>query len=75
MEKLDIARDWLPRYTGMPLEQFGTHILLTNFADYVGRFADQFDCEVTGNGLPMQSATSDDGISIKIGRASCRERV
>ncbi len=41
MEKLDIARDWLPRYTGMPLEQFGTHILLTNFADYVGRFADR----------------------------------
>ena len=44
MEKLDIARDWLPRYTGMPLEQFGAHIRLTNFADYVGRFADQYGC-------------------------------
>ena len=30
-ERLRIARNWLPRYTGMPLEQFGDFVLLTNF--------------------------------------------
>ncbi|MFA5729101.1 MAG: AMP nucleosidase, partial [Candidatus Neomarinimicrobiota bacterium] len=24
-EKLEIARNWLPRYTGMPLEKFGDY--------------------------------------------------
>jgi len=64
MDKLDIARDWLPRYTGSPLDRFGPHILLTNFADYVNRFAERFECEVTGTDLPMQAATNDDGITI-----------
>ena len=26
--KNDIVRNWLPRYTGMPLEEFGQYILL-----------------------------------------------
>ena len=29
--KYDIAKDWLPRYTGMPVDDFGDYILLTNF--------------------------------------------
>src|SRR5690349_1745541 len=29
--KLDLVQDWLPRYTGMPLNQFGEYVLLTNF--------------------------------------------
>ena len=33
--KLEIARNWLPRYTGMPLDGFGNYILLTNFSNYV----------------------------------------
>jgi len=33
--KYDIAKDWLPRYTGMPVDDFGDYILLTNFQDYV----------------------------------------
>ena len=33
--KLEIAKNWLPRYTGMPLEMFGDYILITNFKDYV----------------------------------------
>ena len=41
--KLDIAKDWLPRYTGMPLDEFGHHILLTNFSDYVENFANKFN--------------------------------
>ena len=64
LSKQDIARNWLPRYTGMPLDQFGDYILLTNFDFYVRRFADQFGCEMCGETRPMQAATNGDGLSI-----------
>ena len=38
-DKQEIARDWLPRYTGMQLKDFGQYILLTNFSEYVENFA------------------------------------
>ncbi|WP_299429783.1 AMP nucleosidase [uncultured Meiothermus sp.] len=63
-EKLEIARNWLPRYTGMPLDEFGDYILLTNFSDYVERFAARFDCEVHGEGRAMQAATNSAGLTI-----------
>jgi AMP nucleosidase len=63
-QKLEIARNWLPRYTGMPLDQFGDYILLTNFHDYVERFANKFDCEIHGVGRPMQAATNASGLTI-----------
>ena len=37
--KKEIVRDWLPRYTGIKLENFGEFILLTNFQKYVDEFA------------------------------------
>ena len=37
--KKQIVKDWLPRYTGVPLEKFGAFILLTNFQKYVDEFA------------------------------------
>ena len=43
-DRLEIARNWLPRYTGMPLDRFGDHILLTNFENYVTAFATRFGC-------------------------------
>jgi len=64
LKKIEIARNWLPRYTGMPLEKFGRHILLTNFANYVEKFAVQFACELYGESRPMQAATNDDGLTI-----------
>ena len=64
ISKEEIARDWLPRYTGMPLEEFGDYVLLTNFQEYVGRFAKRFDCEVRGQSRPMQAATNTDGLTI-----------
>lgn len=64
IDRLKIARDWLPRYTGMPLDQFGDYILLTNFSDYVERFAEKFGCEIMGRGKPMQAATNRDGVTI-----------
>jgi AMP nucleosidase len=61
--KEDIVKNWLPRYTGQPLEAFGQYILLTNFGNYVDLFAEWHGVEVIGKGKPMQCATAD-GISI-----------
>jgi len=38
--KDDIVADWLPRYTGTPLDGFGKYILLVNFSNYVRLFAE-----------------------------------
>lgn len=62
--KLELVRDWLPRYTGMPLEEFGEYILLTNFQNYLVTFAEQFGCNLYGEGRPMQAATNSGGLSI-----------
>jgi AMP nucleosidase len=64
LTKLDLAKDWLPRYTGMPLEAFGRYVLLTNFRSYVRRFADKFGCPLYGEDRPMQAATNEDGLTI-----------
>jgi AMP nucleosidase len=57
--KAEIVRDWLPRYTGRPLEGFGEYILLSNFLGYVEMFAERFGVEVIGRDKPMQSATAE----------------
>ena len=63
-DRLEITKNWLPRYTGMPLENFGDYILLTNFQHYVNRFAELFSCDIQGEGKPMQSATNINGLTI-----------
>jgi AMP nucleosidase len=62
--KLEIAQNWLPRYTGTNIDEFGDYLLLTNFQNYVTKFADKFNCDVQGIGKPMQSATNSAGLSI-----------
>ncbi len=62
--KLDIAKNWLPRYTGMPIDDFGSYVLLTNFSNYVTEFAQRFNCDIRGVGRPMQAATNNDGLTI-----------
>ena len=57
--KQEIVENWLPRYTGVPVENFGKYVLLTNFRDYVYHFAEIMDTEVCGLDRPMQSATKD----------------
>ena len=57
--KEDIVKDWLPRYTGTELHEFGQYILLTNFSNYVQIFADMHNVEVKGVGIAMQTATAD----------------
>lgn len=64
INKLDIAKNWLPRYTGMPLDKFGDYILLTNFHHYISTFADRFNCDIYGEGKPMQAATNSKGLTI-----------
>lgn len=64
IDRLEIAKDWLPRYTGMPIDGFGDYILLTNFDYYIQQFATKFNCEITGEGKPMQAATNSAGLSI-----------
>ncbi len=62
--RLEIANNWLPRYTGMPIDRFGDTVLITNFRDYMTRFATQFNCDVYGDGRAMQAATNSDGLTL-----------
>jgi len=61
--KEEIVNDWLPRYTGTELDQFGNYILLTNFINYVQMFSDKFNVPIIGMDKPMQTATAN-GITI-----------
>jgi len=68
--KARIVKDWLPRYTGMPLEKFGEYILLVNFGNYVRMFADQQEVPVYGADKPMQAATAENITIINFGIGS-----
>lgn len=68
--KEEIVNNWLPRYTGKALNEFGKYILLTNFNNYVNLF-----CEITGakpEGLDkaMPNATHNDITIINFGMGS-----
>jgi AMP nucleosidase len=54
----EIVENWLPRYTGVPLEEFGEYILLTNFQKYVDLFAKAQKVKVHGRDKPMSTATA-----------------
>jgi AMP nucleosidase len=58
--KNEIAKNWLPRYTGTAVNDFGKYIILTNFKNYVNNFAKIMDVEIRGIENPMQSATKED---------------
>jgi AMP nucleosidase len=61
--KEEIVANWLPRYTGIKLMDWGKYILLTNFSGYVQQFAKMHGVEVQGVDKPMMSAHAN-GISI-----------
>ncbi|MBW2689908.1 MAG: AMP nucleosidase, partial [Deltaproteobacteria bacterium] len=61
VDRLQITKNWLPRYTGMPIDDFGDYILLTNFRHYVDKFAEMFSCDIQGENKPMQAATNSGG--------------
>lgn len=58
-----IVKNWLPRYTGIELSDFGKYILLTNFSNYVNIFAQINGVEIQGADKPMTTATAK-GITI-----------
>lgn len=62
--KAEIVANWLPRYTGTPASDFGSHILLVPFFDYVERFAKRFKAPIRGIGFPMQTCTNDAKLTI-----------
>ncbi len=68
--RAEIVANWLPRYTGVPLEKFGRYILLTNFSHYVKLFAQGHRVPLNGRDKPMPSATSGDITIINFGMGS-----
>jgi len=58
--KKEIVDNWLPRYTGTKLEDFGEYILLTNFHSYLDMFAEWNDVGINGLDRAMPSATAGD---------------
>lgn len=68
--KDEIVQNWLPRYTGTPIEQFGEYILLTNFINYVELFAQMHNAEIYGMGRAMQTATANNITIINFGMGS-----
>ncbi len=56
--KKEIVNNWLPRYTGLPLEDFGAYIILTNFHQYIELFAEWNNVPVIGLDHPMPCASS-----------------
>jgi len=68
--KQEIVENWLPRYTGQELKDFGEYILLCNFGNYVKLFADMHKVPVVGKDKPMQCATADNITIINFGMGS-----
>lgn len=68
--KEEIVTNWLPRYTGTPLEEFGEYILLVNFEDYLIKFSNWYDIPIRGLNKPMPNVTLDDITLINFGMGS-----
>ncbi|GAC1588499.1 MAG: AMP nucleosidase [Ginsengibacter sp.] len=68
--KKEIVNNWLPRYTGEKLENFGEYILLTNFSNYVTMFAKWNNVPIVGIEKPMQCATANNITIINFGMGS-----
>lgn len=68
--KEEIVKNWLPRYTGTPLEEFRPYILLTNFGNYVEMFAQKFGVEIKGRDRAMQTASAGNITIINFGMGS-----
>jgi len=68
--KEEIVQNWLPRYTGQKLSDFGEYILLCNFSHYVSLFAEMHGVSVVGIDKPMQCATAEGVTIINFGMGS-----
>lgn len=69
--KESIVANWLPRYTGRPLGDFGSYIILTNFSRYLTLFSQWHnDVPIMGLDKPMQSVSADGITMINFGMGS-----
>jgi AMP nucleosidase len=68
--KDEIVSNWLPRYTGMELDQFGSYVLLTNFSNYLEKFAEWHSIDIVGKRKAMPCATTGDITMINFGMGS-----
>jgi len=66
----DIVSNWLPRYTGCQLEDFGDYILLTNFQKYLEIFAQKNNVPILGLDKAMPNATAGRMTMINFGMGS-----
>ena len=56
--KEEIVKNWLTRYTGAKLEEFGEYILLTNFQGYLKKFAEINGVQIVDTDKAMPTATA-----------------
>ena len=68
--KEEIVKNWLTRYTGVELENFGSYILLTNFQHYVDLFSEVTGGVVLGKDKSMSSCTHEGITMINFGMGS-----
>lgn len=68
--KQEIVGNWLPRYTGVPIDQFGKHVLLTNFGGYLDTFVRLTGATLAGLDRAMPNATADGITMINFGMGS-----
>jgi AMP nucleosidase len=69
--KEDIVANWLPRYTGRPLSDFSSFILLTNFSKYLTLFSEWNNhAPIMGLDKPMQSVSANGITLINFGMGS-----
>jgi AMP nucleosidase len=68
--KKEIVENWLVRYTGQELEDFGKHILLTNFDHYLDRFCSMLKTSIADPSRPMPCATAEGITMINFGMGS-----
>ncbi len=68
--KKEIVKDWITRYTGVEISDFGEYILLTNFQKYVDEFASLNGASVDGLDKNMPSSTNNNITIINFGMGS-----
>jgi len=68
--KEEIVQNWLPRYTGRPLEDFTPYVLLTNFSNYLKMFSEWYDVPIMGQDKPIQTVVADGITLINFGMGS-----
>ena len=68
--KKEIVDNWLPRYTGTALGDFGPYVLLTNFGNYLQVFSRLMNAPIVGQDRSMPNATGDGITMINFGMGS-----